>query len=68
VLPLLPPSIIRLLDALILATALLITASTLLRLDAADGDIDLRRHGETERLADLGEVELVDVEDLLERV
>ena len=34
----------------------------------ADVDVDGRRGGETERLGDLGEVELRDVEDGLERV
>lgn len=51
---------------IIITTFILISA--LLRLDGSDGDVDLWRHSETKCLANLGEVELVDIKDLFERV
>lgn len=62
-----PVSIVGLFGLTIIITTF-IFISTLLRLDGSDGDVDLWGHSETKRLANLGEVELVNIKDLFERV
>lgn len=62
-----PVSIVGLSGLTIIITAFILIF-TLLRLDGSHRDVDLWRHRETERLANLGKVELVNIKDLFKRV